>query len=219
MKESEVLRTLEDLGVMLHGHFVLSSGLHSGEYINKNKLFPHTRETSELCHAIANHLCWGDSAVAVGGDIDVVVGPATGGIILSHCTAHHLTQITRRNVLSVYAEKTKDGKSFFIGRDQDSLIAGKRILVVEDVLTTGSSVKKVIEVVRTLGGNVVCLAAICNRGSVTAKDVGEVPELYSLANINIATYSEKECPFCADGVPVDPNIGRGKEFLAKKKAF
>jgi len=177
---------------------------------NKDGLYPHTRETSELCLTIANHFVWGKT-------IEVVIAPAIGGVILSQWTAHYLSEISSNKVLSVYAEKTKDGETFIIGRGYDNLIIGKNVLVVEDVLTTGGSVKKVIEAVRALGGNIVGLGAICNRGRVTAEDVGGVPILYSMVNIKFDAWNEAECPLCANNVPINTNVGRGSEYLAKKR--
>ena len=84
------------------------------------------------------------------------------------------------------------------------------------MLTTGGSAKKVFEAVRALGGNVVGLAAICNRGGVTEDDIGPLPELYSLTNVDLDSWDADECPLCASGLPVNTTLGKGKEFLANK---
>ena len=106
---------------------------------------------------------------------------------------------------------------FVIKRGYDKLIKGKRVLVVEDILTTGGSVKKVIEATRAIGGEVVGLGVLCNRGGIMPQDVGNVPKLFSLVNIKLDAWSEADCPLCAKGVPINTDVGKGREFLARKK--
>ncbi|MFC1629796.1 phosphoribosyltransferase family protein [Patescibacteria group bacterium] len=90
------------------------------------------------------------------------------------------------------------------------------MLVVDDVLTTGGSVRGVVEAVRKLGGYVVGVGVIANRGQVTAKDVGDVSELFALADVTMDSYPEKECPLCKKGVPINTVLGKGQEFLARR---
>lgn len=120
---------------------------------------------------------------------------------------------------SIYRGETiyRDTGKFVIKRGYDRLITGKKVLIVEDVLTTGGSVKKVVEAVRAIGGEVVAVAALCNRGGVTAEAIGGVPELFSLINLNLEMFEEAECPLCAQGVAINTNVGKGKEYLAKKQ--
>jgi orotate phosphoribosyltransferase len=149
--------------------------------------------------------------------IDVVVGPVLGGIVLSQWAAHHLNQHrTSGETLAVYAEKASDGrdKQFFFGRGYNQYIAGKNILVVEDVLTTGGSARQVIELVRGLGGNVIGLSALCNRGNVRSPDVGCVT-ISELVSIDLETYAPEDCPLCRENVPVNTELGKGKSFLAR----
>lgn len=144
-----------------------------------------------------------------------MAAPAVGGVALTQWTAFHLNNRTTEHgvgeVLAIYAEKEEDFFAFKRGYGQ--LISGKTVLVVEDVLTTGGSAKKVVDAVREYGGTVVAVAAICNRGGITAVDLG-VPELYSLTNVSLSSWSEEECPLCRDGVPINTAVGKGREFLA-----
>src|SRR3990167_9525772 len=157
MNEQEVLQVLGKVGaVIADSHIVYTSGKHGTAYVNKDAIYPHTAETSSLCRAIAERFA--------DDNVQVVIGPAIGGVILSQWTAHHLTEMNGHEVLGVYAEKSEGGDNFVIKRGYDKLIAGKNVLVVEDVLTTGGSVRKVIEAVRALGGNVIGLGALCDRG-------------------------------------------------------
>ena len=93
-----------------------------------------------------------------------------------------------------------------------------RILVVDDILTTGGSVRKVVETTRSFGGNVVAVGVLCNRGGIKPEDVGGVPRLFALVNVKLDAWDEMDCPLCASGVPVNTDVGKGREFLARKKS-
>lgn len=208
MKEQDVLKLLGIVGAVIkNSHIVYTSGKHGTAYVNKDAVYPHTKETSDLCRAIAEQ--FSDDGV------DVVIAPAIGGVILSQWTAHHLSEIVGREVLGVYAEKTEND-TFVIKRGYDKIVAGKNVLVVEDVLTTGGSVKKVIEAVRILGGNVIGLGVLCNRGGITPSDVSNPPSLFALVNVKLDSWDEADCPLCAQNVPINTDVGKGRDYLAKK---
>lgn len=229
MNEQEVLQILGKVGaVITDSHIVYTSGKHGSAYVNKDAIYPHTAETSRLCYAITKQF--------ERDNVQAVIGPAIGGAIMSQPTAHFLSQLPPdfKEVLSVYAEK--GGKTeftptmhkgnpfglhgeqgFVIKRGYDKLIAGKNVLVVEDVLTTGGSVKKVVEAVRKCGGNIVGVGALCNRGGITAEDLG-VPKLVALVNVTLDAYEEKDCPLCKQDIPINVDVGKGREFILKKVA-
>lgn len=217
MDEREVLQILGRVGaVITNSHIVYTSGKHGTAYVNKDAVYPHTRETSLLCGLIA---------VQFDNSVQVVAAPAVGGVILSQWTAHHLSQISCGNheVLGVYAEKIAEvsgagHKEYFVfKRGYNKLIEGKKVLVVEDVLTTGGSAKGVIEAVRACGGEVVGLGVLCNRGGITPKDVADPPKLVSLINVKMDAWEEANCPLCAKSVPINTDVGKGREFLARRK--
>jgi orotate phosphoribosyltransferase len=210
--DHEIMRTFAEVGAIVgDSHFVYSSGRHSSVYINKDALYPHTRVIAALCREMARP--------HDADRIDVVVGPVLGGIVLSQWVAHYLS--ARRSAgeaLAVYAEKEGDGadKKFVFQRGYQRYIAGKNVLVVEDVLTTGGSARQVIELVRAHGGTVVGLSALCNRGGVRRQDVADVP-VHALVEITLETFSEAECPFCRLQVPINTELGKGRAFLARQK--
>ncbi len=217
MNQVEVSRLLVGLGaVITNSHLIYTSGRHGSAYVNKDAIYPHTAAISQLCRDIAEYFMHSD-------EVEVVVAPAVGGVIMSQWVAHHLTywwvQATIRHdeILSVYAEKSDDGRAFVLKRGYDALVKGKRVLVVEDVLTTGGSVRKVVEAVRQCGGEVVGVGAICNRGNITTHDLGDVPQLFSLVNISLESWSEAECPLCRDNVPINTTVGKGSDFLARRQ--
>lgn len=205
-----ILQMFREAGAIItDSHFVYNSGRHSSVYINKDALYIHTRIISALCERMAQPYR--------AEEIDVVVGPVLGGIVLSQWVTHALN--TRRSsgeTLAVYAEKEGMGEEqrFSFHRGYDRCLPGKNILIVEDVLTTGGSVRRVVEAVRQHGGNVVGVSALCNRGNVQSEAVGAVP-IHTLLTIPLQTYSEEECPFCQQRVPINTDLGKGRAFLAK----
>jgi orotate phosphoribosyltransferase len=208
MHEADVLRVLQEVGAILHdGHFVYTSGRHGRDYINKDALYPHTEATRQLTRALAEQ--------CRAFDVDVVVGPALGGIILSQWAAYHLSQLSQREVLGVYCEKDADGKQVF-RRGYAELVRSKRVLIVEDIVTTGQSVMQTAEVVRAAGGTVSAIIALINRDprNVTSEKLG-APFL-SLACVQFSSWSASECPLCAAGIPIDTRVGKGAEFLARR---
>lgn len=142
----------------------------------------------------------------------MVVAPA-GGVALTQWTVYHLNQLGYPgHVLAVYAEK--DVNNFVFRRGYEQLIHGKNVLVVEDILTTGGSVMKVVEAVTVIDGHVLAVAALCNQGGATAEDLG-VPELFSLTRLPLQSWTEDECPLCQQGIPVNVVVGRGRDFLIR----
>lgn len=207
MTEQEVLETLENVGAFRSGHFVYTSGRHGDSYINKDALYTHTHELSRLCKAIAERFA--DKGV------EVVIGPAVGAAILSQWVAYHLTDITGKEVYAAFADKDGQG-GFVVKRGYEKVITGKKTLVVEDLTTTGGSLKKVVETARTQEADVVAAVVVCNRGNVEKKDVGEPPEFVSMVNIELDSWDEGECDLCRTNIPVNTDIGHGKDFVARK---
>lgn len=211
MNDPQIMQMFAEAKAIVEGsHFVYSSGRHSSVYVNKDALYLHPQIISQLCREMAR----GYQAQ----EIDVVVGPVLGGIILSQWVAYHLnTMRSSGETLAVYAEKEGDGpdKRFVLRRGYDQHIAEKNILIVEDVLTTGGSVLGVVELLRRYGGNMVGISALCNRGNVQPVNVGGVP-IRSLVEIGLETYAENDCPFCREDVPINTELGKGRAFLARK---
>lgn len=202
--ENNILEILEKVGaIMTNSHFVGTSGKHFDTYINKDALYPHTKETSQVAKLFAK--------AHKDMQIDVVAAPALGGIILSTWTAHHLSEMMGRDVLSVYAEK-KDGGGLVLNRGYDKVVLNKKVLVIEDLATTGGSLKQTIETVVLAGGHVVAAAVVINKNAQITSETFGVP-FTALAEFTISIYEPKECPLCASGVPINTSIGHGKRFV------
>lgn len=208
MTGDEVLGVFKKTGgYITDSHIVYTSGKHGSAYLNKDAIYPHTKEISLLCREIADR--FKDK------NVDVVAAPALGGIILSQWTAHHLSELTGKEVLGVYTEKTPDKNQIFT-RGYDALVKGKRVLIVEDITTTGGSVMKVAASVKGAGGEVVSLCVLANRNpdEINEKALG-IPYT-ALAEIRMQAWDEADCPLCKKGVPVNTTVGKGREYLEKK---
>jgi orotate phosphoribosyltransferase len=197
----DVLSELDRVGaILLDRHFVYKSGKHGSGYINLDPLFPDVELVSAICAELVQP--FEDS-------FDTVAGPATGGIVLAFAAAD---RAARPNVRAVWADKTADGFAFeragFLAQ-----VSGRRVLVVEDLLTTGGSVAAVCREVVGHGGVLVGASVICNRGAVTAEQIG-VPRLESLATVNFEAVDPQHCPLCAAEVPIVADIGHGAAYKA-----
>ncbi len=122
-----------------------------------------------------------------------------------------------RHTLKEKDELVVKTDKFIFKRGYGKLVKGKRVLVVEDILNTGGSADRVVKCVREAGGEVVGLGAICNRGGVSAEQLG-VPKLFALLNVSLDAYEPEKCPLCKAGVPINEEVGHGKDFMASKRA-
>lgn len=207
----DVLDILKKVGAVLtDDHFVGTSGLHMSIYINKDALYPHTEETSQVGMMFAKR--------AKDLDIDVVVGPALGGIILSTWTAYHLSSLKSKEILGVYTEKDENKNQVFT-RNYDKLVNDKNVLVIEDLTTTGGSVKKVVDTVKKAGGRVVAVVVMVNRSPKTVNGDTVGAPFMSLGELPVETWPDAKCPLCKKGIPINTRVGHGKKYLeAQKKA-
>ncbi|MFC1861936.1 orotate phosphoribosyltransferase [Chloroflexota bacterium] len=170
-------------GAVLNGHFLLASGLHSPFYWEKFQVLQFPKYTEQLCSMITDHFAKQE--------IQVVAGPTTGGIILAFESARQL------GVRGIFAEKTDAGGRAF--RRGFGIKSGERILIVDDILTTGSSVHEVIAAVTSQGGIIVGIGVLVDR-SEQAIDFG-IP-LFSCHRASVVTYTPEDCPLCAKQVPL-----------------
>lgn len=192
MTEHEVYDLLVETGAIMTAHFQLTSGLHSPHYVEKFRVLERPIYTARLCKAIAEHF--------KDAQIETVVGPATGGIILAHETA--LALGTR----AIFTERV-DGTMTL--RRGFTLHEGERVLIVEDVVTTGGSVREVIDVVKQAGGVPVAVAMLVDRSGGKAS-FGDVPA-FALLHMDVETYEPENCPLCKDGVPLTKRGSTGKK--------
>jgi orotate phosphoribosyltransferase len=204
----DVVSRLKEIGAIItDSHIVYTSGKHGSVYINKDALYPHTQLSSEVGEMFAQK----NKDL----DIDVVVAPALGGIILSQWTAYHLSKLKGKEVLGIYTEKDTEKNQVFT-RGYDTFIKGKRVLVIEDLTTTGGSVLKVVNTVKAAGGKVVAVSVMVNRNPDTVNESMMGAPFNSLGVLKAEAFEQNECPLCAKGVAINTTVGHGKKYLAAK---
>ena len=186
MNPNDVIAAFKETGALLEGHFIYASGRHGRQFLQAARVLQYPEHTEKLCKALA--------AQFADEQIDLVVGPATGGIILAYETARHL------GCRAAFTEK--DGAGMAMKRGF-TLKSGTRVLVVEDIITTGGSVKKSIAHLELRGAKVAGVGVLIDRsGGEAAFDCPFKP----LAALNMESWAPEDCPLCAAGEPlVDPD--------------
>jgi len=177
---NEIMGLLEKTGAILKGHFLLSSGLHSDTYFQMALVFQYPEYGKIVCQQLAENF--------KREKIDVVIGPAIGGIIVSYQLAEIL------GAKSIFAER-ENGKMKL--RRGFKIEKGEKVLICEDVITTGGSVKEVITMVEKEGGEIVGIGCIVERGMVEFKY-----PLKALIKVEVKNYPPFECPLCQKKIPL-----------------
>ena len=176
MTTDEVIDIFRQAGAVLEGHFILTSGLRSPVFLQKARVFMHADKTEKLCRALAERI-----RAAVEGPIDYLVGPAVGGLIPTYETSRHL------KVPAIWVER--EGGEFSLRRFE--IEDGARVVIVEDIVTTGLSIREAADCMRALGANVVAAACLIDRSAGKAQ-VG-VP-LIALAEYEVPAYPADRLP-------------------------
>jgi len=180
----EILQIFYDSGAMLQGHFKLTSGRHSDVYFEKFTILRQPRYVERLCAMMA--------AMFAGDNIELVVGPTTGGVLIAYEVAKQL------GVDSIYAEAADDGRSRIFKRGF-TIEPRTRVLIVDDILTTGRSVREVIDLCRGYGADIVGLGLLLDRSG--GKTEFDYP-LKALATVAAESWEPIDCPLCAANKPL-----------------
>jgi orotate phosphoribosyltransferase len=207
--EAETRKMLVDCRALLaNDHFVYISGDHGSGWVDKDTIFVDPKRVSRLAQLLA--------AKVRRFDTEILCGPATGGLIVAQWTALAL------GLPAVFAEHAPSRTSkelrgeFGFHRGYDRLLAGKRVVVVDDVVNTGLSIRQTVAAVEAAGGNVVAAGALVHRGNVDATGLG-VPEFVYLMEYDIPDWSAGECPLCKAGVPINTRFAHGQDYLEAKQ--
>ncbi len=182
LTEARIVEILKEAGVLLEGHFQLTSGKHSNKYLQCAKIFKNAKYSEELCKELAEK--YADKGV------DVVIGPAMGAVIMAYEVSRHL------NVPNLFTERENGEMTL---RRGFQIEPGQKVLVVEDVVTTGGSVREVIEVVKAAGGEVVGVGSIVDR---TGGKIDFGVPYAAVISMEVTAYEPDECPMCKKGEPV-----------------
>jgi orotate phosphoribosyltransferase len=202
----ETLRVLRETNAILQDdHFVYVSGDHGSGWIDKDAIYPHTERVEQLGRLLGR--------ACKAHPIEVVCGPATGGLILAEWIAHEL------GILATFTEHDPTpaaGSSrgrFVLRRGYDHVVAGRRVLVVDDIVNTGLSILQTIDAVRAAGGDVLAAGTLVDRGNVDPAAWG-IREYVYLLQYRIPAWPAAKCPLCQGGVPVNSRYAHGAEFVA-----
>ena len=191
MTKERALEILKEAGVLLEGHFLLTSGRHSGRYLQCARIFRNTRYSEELCAALAAH--FKDDRV------DIVIGPALGAVQMAY-------EVSRALGCENFFAEREDGSMTL--RRGFAIEPGQRVLVVEDVVTTGGSVREVLEIVRQAGGDIVGVGSIVDR---TGGRIDFGVPFHSVISMEVESYEPSECPLCKAGAPAPYKPGSRKK--------
>lgn len=184
---TDLLTQLAEIDAIRSGHFLYASGKHGDTYLEKFNLLRNPQATSKACEFFADR--FRDE------NIDVVVGPTTGGILLAFETARQL------GVASAYAERASDGSSGREIRRGTTFAPGARVLVVDDILTTGGSVRETLAALEAHSVEVVAVGVLVDR-SGGATTFGDIP-LVAIASQKFDAWDAASCPLCAQGIPLE----------------
>lgn len=190
LEEKDVMKMLEETEAVLHGHFLLTSGLHSPMYVEKFNVLQHPKYTERLCQEIARRY--------ENDNVQLVVGPVTGGILLAHEVGKAL------GTRAIFTERDNGKMTLKRGFHIEP---GTRVLVVEDIVTTGGSVREVMEVVKEQGGELVGVGLLVDRSGGKV-DFGIRTE--ALLHLSVETFDPNNCPLCAEGKPFTKRGRTGK---------
>jgi orotate phosphoribosyltransferase len=191
LTQERALQIFKEAGVLLEGHFRLTSGRHSNRYLQCAKIFRHPNYSEELCAALADKFR--------GCGVDIVIGPAMGAVQMAYEVSRAL------GCENFFTERSEDGKMAL--RRGFAVESGKKVLVVEDVVTTGGSVREVIDIVRAAGGEVVGVGSIVDR---TGGKIDFGVPFQSVVSLNVESWEPQDCPLCKAGAPAPIKPGSRK---------
>lgn len=187
--QGEALRLLEHTGAVKTGHFLLSSGLHSSKYCQCAALFEHPGVAEKMAAMLVSAL---PSALGV----DIVLAPALGGVLWGYEVTRALANARRAPVRSLFAER-QTGQRFELRRGFE-IRPGERVLLAEDVVTTGGSVMELVPLVEAAGGVIVAFAAVADRSRGRFQPA---QPFFSLVKLDFETFEPGACPLCKSGTP------------------
>lgn len=205
----DVKAELERIGCMYSGHFVGASTKHLAGYCNIDPLLPHVSLVNKLVRELAEH--FKDDGV------ETVATPAVGAIPFSHWGAHHLKELTGKEIFGVWGDKVKsaDTKTFAFERAGFAdVVKGKRVLILEDIINQMFSIKAMIKTVQDAGGTVVGVGSVAAQRTASAEAMG-VPKFICLTTIAYDVWTAEDCPvsgLCSQNVPIITDIGHGDDY-------
>lgn len=215
-------KILKDCGAFADGgHFVYASGHHGDFYVNKDALYVYPRKLDDICVMMT------DVALKTfGASFEVVLAPAVAGIVVGQNIAYNASLLNSSDILFAYAEKNPFDPSYrVIRRGYEDVVRGRRVLLVDDIVSTGNTLAQMAQSVHNLGGEVRGAVVICDRGQVRKlrirNEVDDVQGVFfdvcvaPLVELDLQTFDAVSCPLCKAGRPIDTQIGEGNISVLK----
>jgi orotate phosphoribosyltransferase len=201
---TRLLQDLDQAGaVLLNRHFVYTSGKHGSAYINLDPVLPDIEMMTRICQELVKPFA---------GQVDTIAAPATGGIVLAVLSARILSSPSAP-VAAVWADR-EEGALVFMRAGFLGHLTRMRVLVVDDLLTTGGSVSRVCRAAVGCGAKLVGVSVICNRGDLTARHL-DVPRLDAVLEVSLEATGVADCDLCRRRIPIVEDIGHGAKFKAR----
>ena len=204
----DVRNELEAKGCIFTGHFVGTSGNHLAGYCNVDPILPHVAIVSDMVRMMVEPFAKQN--------VDTVIAPATGAIPLCHWGAYHLEQLTGKTIRGVWADKSKPEGFVFERSGFLEAVKGKRVIILEDMINQMFSIRKVVDLVKKSGGELLGVGAIAANIGATAEAIG-VPKFVKLCDVQYDVWSPENCKksgLCSKKVPIVEDIGHGNETKA-----
>jgi orotate phosphoribosyltransferase len=195
LNRNDALNLLRDNGAILEGHFLLTSGRHSGVYVEKFRLLEHPNLTAQFAEPIAEHFREMNP--------DIVVGPLTGGVLV----AHEVAKVLGKPI--AFPERARDHMDW---RRGFKLSPGQKVLIVEDVITTGKTIMEVMEAITRTGAEVAGIGCLICRGKIDLS-----PEPFAVVSMNLASFPADRCPICKKNIPLEKRGSRSDKDEHKEE--
>lgn len=207
-EDVDVFNILTSIGaIMTHGHFEYSDGSHGTTYINHRAIFQNPKQTWSLVQMLGDRFRSDPP--------DVVIGPTRYGSILAHRIAEHLTFATFKNVMPLIASKHDPcmycSRGIYFDEDTCENIHGKKVLIVDDIGKSGSTVWMIDALINKAGGDVSGIGYIANRGNLTKDSFPNVPHFESLFDFPMKSCEAFRCDPCKNKVPINTRFGHGRD--------
>ena len=214
-------KILRECGAFVDGgHFVYNSGNHGDFYINKDALYMYPRKLDDICVMLTEV-----AQRTFDYQFDVVLAPAVAGVVLGQGIAYNVSLESGKDILFAYAEKNPFNSAHrTVRRGYEHIIKGRKVLLVDDITSTGKTLAAMAQAVAALGGIAIGSVVICDRGQVRTLKVlnpdGSVAELRiePLVELDLQTFGANNCPLCKAGRPIDTQVGQGNMLAANLAA-
>ncbi|PIR66851.1 MAG: hypothetical protein COU51_01770 [Parcubacteria group bacterium CG10_big_fil_rev_8_21_14_0_10_36_14] len=194
--------------ILRNDHFVFRSGRHGDVYVNKDEFYLYRDALRKFCDSFI--WAWGSYFC----NMEAIVSPAVAGVRFGDMVADIFSSWQRRSVMSICVDKDEKHK-LVLKRGLEKRVKGRKVIIADDVLHSGATLKELVKIVRQAGGEILAAIVLFNREEITADDLN-IPKLVSAIELKFDSWEAKDCPLCKRGVPINQEFGRGREAVIKQ---